>query len=119
MNVNTNVNKSKWAGIQVVKQYLEGRPHYDEQRWPNGKPKLFIFSTCTAMIKEIKAYRWKENQTGSREEPIKKNDHAMDDLRYYLMSKPEGYKASSDFVNPLLEHKKRLAKRLKKERMMR
>ena len=119
MNVNTNVNKSKWAGIQVVKQYLEGRPHYDEQRWPNGKPKLFIFSTCTAMIKEIKAYRWKENQTGSREEPIKKNDHAMDDLRYYLMSKPEGYKASSDFVNPLLEHKKKLAKRLKKERKMR
>ena len=119
MNVNTNVNKSKWAGIQTVKQYLEGRPHWDEERWPNGKPRLFIFSTCTAMIKEIKAYRWKENQTGNREEPIKKNDHAMDDLRYYLMSRPEANKPSSDFVNPLLEHKKKLAKRLKKERRMR
>jgi phage terminase large subunit len=119
MNVNTNVNKSKWAGIQTVKQYLEPRPHPDEKRWPTGKPRLFIFSTCTMMIKEIKAYRWKENPTGSREEPIKKNDHAMDNLRYYIMSKPEAHKQSSDFVNPLLEHKRKLAKRLKKERRMR
>ena len=91
LNVNTNVNKVKWAGIQMVKRYLELQPHWDEKRWPQGKPRLFIFSCCTAMIKEIKAYRWKENndETG-REEPIKKNDHAMDDLRYYIMSRPEG-----------------------------
>lgn len=116
MNVNTNVNKSKWAGIQTVKRYLQCQPHYDEQRWPHGKPKLFIFSTCTQMIKEIKAYRWKETPNGGKEEPIKKNDHAMDDLRYYIMSKPEGSTPTSNYHNPLLEHKKRLAKRLQKTR---
>ena len=116
MNVNTNVNKSKWAGIQTVKKYLELQPHYDEQRWPRGKPKLFIFSTCTMMIKEIKAYRWKETPNGGKEEPIKKNDHAMDDLRYYIMSKPEGNHPVSYYESELLKHKKRLAKRLKQKR---
>ena len=116
MNVNTNVNKSKWAGIQTVKKYLECQPHYDEQRWPHGKPKLFIFSNCTAMIKEIKAYRWKETPNGGREEPIKKNDHAMDDLRYYIMSKPDGSHPTNEFESELLAHKKRLAKRLAKQR---
>ena len=117
MNVNTNVNKSKWAGIQRVKEYLMLQPHYDEQRWPRGKPKLFIFRTCTAMIKEIKQYRWREDiGNGGREEPIKKNDHAMDDLRYYIMSKPEANTPTNSFKNPLLEHKKRLAKRLKQQR---
>ena len=113
LNVNTNVNKVKWAGIQMVKRYLELQPHLDEKRWPQGKPRLFIFSCCTAMVKEIKAYRWKENndETG-REEPIKKNDHAMDDLRYYIMSRPEGTAPVSTFESPLLAHKKRLAKRL-------
>lgn len=117
MNVNTSVNKSKWAGIQTVKQYLELRPTYDEARFPNGKPKLFIFNCCTAMIKEIKAYRWKENANGNREEPIKKNDHAMDELRYYLMSRPEAHIPSRrELQNPVKNHKKKLMKRLKKER---
>lgn len=116
MNVNTNVNKSKWAGIQTVKGYLMPHPHYDESRWPEGKPKLFIFRTCTAMIREIKAYRWREGNATGREEPIKKNDHAMDDLRYYIMSKPQGTHPKSEYKNPLLEHKKRLAKRMQKER---
>ena len=118
MNVNTNVNKSKWAGIQTVKQYLEPKPHYDEQRWANGKPKLLIFSTCTNLIKEIKSYRWKENPTGGKEEPIKKNDHAMDALRYYIMSRPEAHTHQSTFRNELLEHKKRLARRRAKERRL-
>ena len=38
MNVNTRVNKSKWAGIQRVRQYLKRRPCFDQERWPEGKP---------------------------------------------------------------------------------
>ena len=36
------------------------------------------------MIREIKGYFW-----GNEDAPIKKDDHAMDDLRYYIMNRPE------------------------------
>jgi phage terminase large subunit-like protein len=117
LNVNTNVNKSKWAGIQMVKNYLTLRPHPDEKRWPDGKPKLFIFSTCVNLIREMKGYRWKENNSDTgREETQKINDDCVDALRYYIMSRPEGSAPKCMFENPLLAHKKRLAKRLRKNR---
>jgi hypothetical protein len=109
LNVNTRVNKSRWAGIQRVRQYLRKRPAFDRERWPDGKPALFIFRTCPMMIREIKKYRWRQD---GGEEPVKKDDHAMDELRYYLMHRGE----PTAFVNaregPILTHKKRLAKRL-------
>jgi len=91
--VNTRVDKDVWSGIQRVKQYLKLRENQDTEVWPKGKPKLFIFRTCPMMIKEIKSYRWKPptEQNDSPEAPIKKNDHAMDELRYYIMSKPEPF----------------------------
>ena len=73
--VNTKVNKNTWTGIQRVKQYLTKR---------TDMPRLFIFRTCPEMIREIKGYRY-----GQGDSPIKKDDHAMDELRYYIMSKPE------------------------------
>lgn len=91
INASTNVEKDVWTGIQRVKQYLKLRPHPQTEAWPRGKPKLFIFRNCVNLIREIKSYRWKP-QTDSGEQvdrPIKKNDHAMDDLRYYIMSRPE------------------------------
>ncbi len=119
MNVNTNVNKSKWAGIQMVKTYLSPRPHPDEKRWPRGKPRLFIFACCTSMIREIKMYRWKEELTASgREEPIKKDDHAMDALRYYIMTRPEAHVPENAYENPLSKHKRQLTRRLMKQRRM-
>jgi hypothetical protein len=88
INANTNVNKDKWTGIQRVKSFLKLCPVAEQQEvWPRGKPKLFIFRNCPMMIKEIKSYRWKPEA----DEPIKKNDHAMDELRYYVMSRPEPY----------------------------
>jgi phage terminase large subunit-like protein len=87
----TNVEKDVWTGIQRVKQYLKLREHPQRDVWPRGKPKLFIFRNCANMIREIKSYRWKP-QTKSGEQvdkPIKKNDHAMDDLKYYIMSRPD------------------------------
>jgi phage terminase large subunit-like protein len=81
----TNINKDKWTGIQRVKQYLKLRPNEQVDIWPRGKPKLFIFRNCPMLIKEIKGYRWKPDS----DEPIKANDHAMDELRYFCMSRPE------------------------------
>ena len=111
MNVNTRVNKSKWAGIQRVRQYLKKRPCFDQARWPEGKPSLFIFKTCPMMIREIKQYRWRAD--GEAEEPIKKDDHAMDELRYYLMHRGEPAGVNPLLSEgPILRHKKQLAKRL-------
>ena len=36
------------------------------------------------MIREIKGYFW-----GNNDAPIKRDDHSMDELRYYIMSRPE------------------------------
>ena len=72
--VNTNVNKDVFSGIAQVKSYLNPK---------NGLPDLYIFNCCPNMIREFKGYFW-----GSGESPIKRDDHAMDELRYYLMSRP-------------------------------
>ena len=73
--VNPKVDKTLYSGIARVKQYLRGE---------NGKPKLYVFPCCTNLIRELKTYRW-----GSGDTPVKKDDHALDELRYYLMSRPE------------------------------
>ena len=73
--VNSRVNKNLWTGIQRVKQYLTKR---------TDRPRLFIFRSCPEMIREIKSYRYGRGDT-----PVKQDDHAMDELRYYVMSQPE------------------------------
>ncbi len=70
--VNTRVNKSVYAGINKVKARLQPL---------DGKPTLYIFSNCVNMIREIKGYCWGDGET-----PVKKDDHAMDELRYYICS---------------------------------
>ena len=75
INVNPRVNKDMFVGIQRVKQYLKVN---------DGKAKLYIFPTCVNLIRELKSYRW-----GDGENPKKVDDHALDELRYYIMTRPE------------------------------
>lgn len=70
--VNPKVNKDMFSGINVVKRFLKDG---------EGKPHLFIFKNCVNLIKEIKSYWWGDNDL-----PIKKDDHCLDEMRYYLMS---------------------------------
>lgn len=77
--VNTRVNKDVFSGINRVKEYLRPIAHPEH-------PKLFIFSSCVNLIREIKGYCW-----GEGESPVKRDDHALDALRYFIMSKPEPY----------------------------
>ena len=72
--VNPKVNKDMFSGIQRVKRYLNKT---------EGLPKLFIFKNCVNLIREIKGYFW-----GDGDAPVKKDDHSLDELRYYLMTKP-------------------------------
>ena len=55
-----------------------------------GKPRLFIFENCVNMIREIKSYWW-----GEGDSPKKIDDHSMDELRYYVMSRPEAAKQNA------------------------
>lgn len=73
--VNPRVNKDLFSGIARVKSYLNRN---------NGAPDIYVFSCCTNMIREFKSYFW-----GSGDNPEKKDDHAMDELRYYLMNRPQ------------------------------
>ncbi len=75
IKVNPRVNKDMFSGIQRVKSYLKNA---------QGQARLFIFANCTNMIREIKSYFWQTN-----DKPVKRDDHAMDDLRYYIMSRPD------------------------------
>ena len=45
--------------------------------------RLFICEGCTDCIREFNLYRWDEKSIGG-DRPIKENDHAMDDVRYFV-----------------------------------
>ena len=54
-----------------------------------GKPRIFIdFNDCPKWVYESERYRWKEpndsdfDELQYKEEPVKKDDHAMDATRY-------------------------------------
>ncbi len=73
--VNPNVEKDLFSGIARVKSYLNPK---------NGLPNLYIFSNCVQLIRELKGYYW-----GSGDVPRKADDHSLDEMRYYLMSRPK------------------------------
>ena len=91
-------NNDKTPGIDRVKSYLKIRED-------NNKPRIFIFNTCTNLIDEMSQYRYQELSTGQsgkineKEEPVKSKDHALDALRYLVMSRPEPPKVTKeDFI---------------------
>ncbi len=75
--VNTKVNKDLFYGITLVKRYLKGE---------YGTPRIYIFNTCVNLIRELKTYWW-----GDGDVPKKKDDHALDELRYYIASRPKPF----------------------------
>ena len=99
--------KERWTGIQRVKQYLTLRETDDKAAWPRGKPRLFVFRNCVNMIKEFKSYRWKPDTDA---DVIKLGDDAMDDLRYYIMQRPDAYHAP-EVKTDIQRHKEDLLRR--------
>ena len=58
------------AGIQKVSALLQ-------------EGKLLFSQDCADSIREFSLYRWSEE--GGGEKPVKENDHAMDEIRYFAM----------------------------------
>jgi len=60
-----------------------------------GKPRVYIFDTCTNLLDEITEYQWdpvstiQSGRANEKERPIKYHDHAVDAFRYLVMSRPE------------------------------
>lgn len=98
--VNPRVDKDVFSGVQQVKSFLNRK---------NGMPDLYIFANCTEMIREFKSYFWGENDS-----PIKRDDHAMDELRYFLMSRPRAAERLKSGVSEITRDKDRLIRRLRR-----
>jgi PBSX family phage terminase large subunit len=81
-------NNEVSTGIDRVKTFMRLHPK-------SKKPRLTIFDTCINLLDEIGEYRWQElsaNQQGTKnahEAPRKYHDHAVDALRYLVMSRPD------------------------------
>ena len=101
INVNPKVNKDLFTGIQRVKSYLKNA---------KGERRLFIFKTCTNLIRELKNYMWGEFDT-----PIKRDDHCLDELRYYIMNKPEN-SPPKPYKSDIQKDKEKLYRQLKYSR---
>ncbi len=99
--VNPKVNKDMFSGINRVKRFL---------RDGEGKAHIFIFRNCVKLIEEFKSYWW-----GEQDSPIKKDDHALDELRYYLMSLNLNENKKEE-KTPLQKEKEKLIKKLGKSR---
>lgn len=96
-NKETGTNFNSWVrfGIEKVAERLKLVPGHIVQNVsarPEGLPALYVFSSCTNLIKEFETYRWKEKSVTQAQDlnepdvPEKANDHAMDALRYFAVS---------------------------------
>lgn len=83
--------KENWRrGIEVVKQFLKPLDTgvTDDFGEPITKPKLFVDRSCRNTIREFQNYKMAApSRVGNdpQEKPLKKDDHAMDAIRYGLM----------------------------------
>ncbi|MBM3210737.1 hypothetical protein FJZ33_00840 [Candidatus Poribacteria bacterium] len=69
------------AGLEAVRHHLRMRD--------DGTYGLYVSSKCVETIKEFTLYSYPDNQ--NMEEPIKKYDHCMDALRYFIVHWHRGY----------------------------
>jgi len=83
------------AGITRIREYMK--------LGVDGTPSLYIFKDkCPNLVSELTNYRYKElteanvRNYNDPEEPVKKNDHGPDSLRYMVMTRP----ISPEMVKP-------------------
>lgn len=101
-------NNEKLAGINRVKEFLKPQQN---RRNPITKeipsPRLFIFRNCVNLIAEVPQYQWRRlrglESRNSPEQPRDFNDHAVDALRYIIMSRfpaPSRRRTGFDMILP-------------------
>ena len=78
-----SIEKFRRAGINAVKANNEIVPGIRAVTSFIESDRLFVQRTCQNLINEFQMYRYDDND---KETPLKINDHAMDALRYAVMS---------------------------------
>lgn len=88
----TKASNAVYDGIDTVRSHLKVYPGLGIGRpgRPDG-PKLYIHKRCVNLLREMRTYHW---QTGTEKRdavkaPAKKDDHAVDWLRYLLHSEKQ------------------------------
>lgn len=97
------------AGLLRVAEWLQRDEELVFPEWhqwagtlgPDGRgsPRLFVADCCQHHIEEIPEYQWRdlapsqEAKQDQPEEPRKLNDHGCDQIRYYVMSRPQPFKS--------------------------
>ena len=92
-------NNDRQAGRMKVTEYMLPTPDGPEPYPLKDKtgrkknPRLYIFNTCIETLREVRYFRWKEtrNVEGDKER-TEGEDHAMDTLRYLLMTRPSPFR---------------------------
>jgi phage terminase large subunit len=92
-------NNQVQAGILQTVEYLMPDPL--SEPFPN-MPSLLIHPRCKNSIRELGGYKWKPRTAASHvndpEEPLKKDDHTCDMIRYTTMTRPKI--TLGKFINP-------------------
>lgn len=106
-------NNDVAAGLIRVKKYLNTHKYVGHRQHPlfvvddkpeiNAFPMLRITPNCSNLIWEMKKYRWKTYsnkkmayENNAYDMPHKKDDHAVDSLRYAIMSQPDLFAGEPD-----------------------
>ncbi|MCM1285164.1 MAG: PBSX family phage terminase large subunit [Acetobacter sp.] len=71
------------------------------QALKNGE--IFFSSACTDTVREFSIYRW--DNSIRRDAPKKENDHAMDDIRYFVSTVLNKNEVSVPFASVVIERK--------------
>jgi hypothetical protein len=78
-------------GLTKVNSYLTVKPmHRHPITGTLGAPHLFIANELEFVLNEFAGYYWKQDKSGQRiDEPIDRNDHAMNTIKYMLAKQPD------------------------------
>lgn len=83
----------KRGGIRVIKANNEVVDGIRETAKAFSRGQLKVTKNCSGAITEFSSYRWDDKK--QEDKPIKENDHAMDEIRYFVntvMVKRDGVK---------------------------
>lgn len=97
--VNTRVNKDLFTGIERVKSLFEQK-------------RIYVFKNCTNLIRELKGYWW-----GPNDRPKKEDDHALDAMRYFVMTLPSPSKPQLPKKGVIQTDKEKLMRNVARERL--
>lgn len=96
INGNSIINEYRRAGVNLIPSNNDVKIGIARMQDYQMGGRWFITEDNPKLIWEMRRYRWKTRESkklqekhGNYDEPHKKDDHAMDDCRYFFVSRPE------------------------------